>query len=306
MRNRIPAGAETASVPGRHFHRPLPPFSLLLTPGLLMCGLLGSGLPWMESAPADAAEPPAAAPTLIPPPPSPTPASQLAGLDTPQGRLGYALGLRIGKRIAADFKAQETAIDQAALARGLADAVLDAAPLLDEDSIATALDGFEAGMREQERALAAKMAERGRVNALAAEEFLKANARKRGIQASPGGVQYEVLRAGKGPRPRADQAVAVHYRGTHLDGREFDRTDPAGEPVRFPIGSVIPGWQEVLPLMSVGSKWRVVVPPELGYGTFGSLPDIEPGEALIFEIELVAIAAGESAPPQPGQRDSSR
>jgi FKBP-type peptidyl-prolyl cis-trans isomerase len=247
-------------------------------------------------------EPPAATPTLIPPPPSATSAAQLAGLDTPEGKLGYALGLRIGKRIAADFKAQDTAVDPAALARGLADAILDAAPLLGEEAVTEALDRFEAGMREKERLLSAKMAERGKANAAAAEEFLESHARRRGIQVSPGGVQYEVLRAGKGPKPRPDQEVSVHYRGTHLDGREFDRSDPAAEPVRFPIGSVIPGWQQVLPLMAVGSKWRIVVPPALGYGSLGSLPDIEPNEALIFEIELIAVVADGNArqgSPQP-------
>lgn len=245
--------------------------------------------------PALSADQPAATPTLIPPPPAPTPASQLAGLDAPEGRLGYALGLRIGKRIAADFKAQDTAVDPAALARGLADAILDAAPLLTEEAIADALDQFEAGMREKERALASKMAERGKVHTAAAAEFFKANARKRGVQVSPGGVQYEIIRAGKGPKPQADQNVAVHYSGTHLDGREFDRSDPSAKPVVFPIKSVIPGWQQVLPLMTVGSKWRVVVPAELGYGAFGSPPDIEPNEALIFEIELVSIVADAQA-----------
>lgn len=246
--------------------------------------------------------PAAATPTLIPPPPAPTPASQLAGLDTAEGRLGYSLGLRIGKRIAADFKAQATAVDPAALARGLADAILEAAPLLGEEAIAAELDRFEAGMREKERQLSMKMAERGKANAAAAEAFLKANARKRGVQVAPGGVHYEILRDAKGVKPRPDQVVAVHYRGTHLDGREFDRSDPTAEPVRFPIGSVIPGWQQALAMMPVGAKWRVVVPPALGYGEFGSLPEIEPNEALIFEIELVAVAADEAAAGQPGSK----
>jgi FKBP-type peptidyl-prolyl cis-trans isomerase len=97
------------------------------------------------------------------------------------------------------------------------------------------------------------------------------------------------VKTGSGPKPTVDDTVSTHYRGTHLDGSEFDATDPAGEPATFPLRGVVPGWQEALPLMNVGSKWRLYVPPELGYGEEGSPPVIEPNEVLVFEIELVKI-----------------
>jgi FKBP-type peptidyl-prolyl cis-trans isomerase FklB len=107
----------------------------------------------------------------------------------------------------------------------------------------------------------------------------------------PSGLQYEVLKAGNGPKPKPSDVVATHYRGTHLDGKEFDKSDPEQGPLRFPVQGVIPGWQEALSLMPVGSTWRLWVPPDLGYGDEGSPPAIEPGEVLVFEMELLEIEA---------------
>jgi FKBP-type peptidyl-prolyl cis-trans isomerase FklB len=232
----------------------------------------------------------AAPPAEILAPPAAGDAAKPADLDTPEARLGYALGLRIGGRIAADFKSQQAPVDPAALARGLADAILGIKPRLDEAKIAEALEGFEARMREQQREFAKRMADVGKANKAKAAEFLKANAAKQGVVSLPSGLQYEVLKAGAGPQPKSDDTVSTHYRGTHLDGTEFDATDPKGEPATFPLRGVVPGWQEALPLMKVGSKWRLYVPPELGYGEEGSPPVIEPHELLVFEIELVEIA----------------
>jgi FKBP-type peptidyl-prolyl cis-trans isomerase FklB len=222
-------------------------------------------------------------------PPAAARADDAPKLDTPEGQLGYALGLRIGGRIAADFRNQKAPLDEAALARGLADAVLGAKPRLDEKTIAAALERFEQRMQEREREFAARMAEAAKANKAKAAEFMKTNAAKPGVKSLPSGLQYEVLKTGAGPRPTADDTVSTHYRGTHLDGSEFDATDPAGEPATFPLRGVVPGWQEALPLMNVGSKWRLYVPPELGYGEEGSPPVIEPNEVLVFEIELVKI-----------------
>ena len=226
-------------------------------------------------------------------PPAAARADEVPKLDTPEGQLGYALGLRIGSRIAADFRAQQAPLDPAALARGLADAATGAKPRLDEKTIAAALERFETRMREREREFAARMAEVAKTNRTKAAGFMKANAAKQGVKTLPSGLQYEVLRAGEGPRPSADDTVSTHYRGTHIDGSEFDATDPRGEPATFPLRGVVPGWQEALPLMNVGSKWRLYVPPELGYGEEGSPPVIEPNEVLIFEIELVKILPAE-------------
>lgn len=217
--------------------------------------------------------------------------SGMAGsLDSPQARLGYAVGLRIGGRIAADFKSEHPDLPAAALARGLADAVRGAAPAIPDLEIRKALEQFDAMMQKRGEAFAKRMQETARVNLAKAKEFLRSNAMKKGIVVLPSGLQYEVLAAGAGPQPTLDDVVSTHYRGTHLDGSEFDATDPADEPASFPVRGVVPGWQEALPLMKVGSRWRLFVPPDLGYGEEGSPPVIEPNEVLVFEIELVRIA----------------
>ena len=231
-------------------------------------------------------------PALIPSPASTTQPAALAGLNTPEGELGYALGLRIGERIVADFRGQGTEVDPAALARGLADAILDADPLLPEQRIAAALDAFEQRMQEVEREQMARLAEAARRNKTAAEAFLQQNGARPEVRTLPSGLQVEVVRAGTGPRPTPNDIVATHYVGTHLDGSRFDSTDPAGDPARFPVRGVVLAWQEALPMMQVGATWKLYVPPALAYGEAGFPPDIEPNELLIFEIELVGIEPG--------------
>jgi FKBP-type peptidyl-prolyl cis-trans isomerase FklB len=215
---------------------------------------------------------------------------QAAPLDSPSGTLGYALGLQIGRRVAADFKGREPAVDPAALARGLADAVLEVKPQLSEQQMRQALEAFETVMRDREREFGRRMAEAAKTNLAKAAEFAKANAAKPGIVTRPSGLQYEVIREGTGPSPKPGDTVVAHYRGTHVDGSEFDGTDPQGEPATFPLRGVVPGWQEALPLMKTGGRWRIFLPPQLAYGEEGSPPVIEPNELLIFEIELVRIA----------------
>jgi FKBP-type peptidyl-prolyl cis-trans isomerase FklB len=229
-------------------------------------------------------------------PPSELPAASPAagrtaaeGLGTPAATLGYALGLRIGSRIAADFKGQEPAVDAAALARGLSDALLEERPRLSEQQIRQTLEAFDARMQEREKEFGRRMLEAAKVNLAKATEFAQANGRKQGVVTRPSGLQYEVIRAGAGQSPTLDDAVSAHYRGTHIDGREFDGTDPKGEPAVFPLRGVVAGWQEALPLMKTGAKWRIYVPPQLAYGEEGSPPVIEPNELLVFEIELVNI-----------------
>jgi FKBP-type peptidyl-prolyl cis-trans isomerase FklB len=229
------------------------------------------------------------------PPPRPAAAEQRGDaedsttLGTPQAVTGYAVGLRIGSRIAADFKTEHPDIPPAALARGLADAIRGVAPSLSEAEIRQALEQFDALMEKRGEAFAKRMEETAQANRAKAGDFLRANGVRPGVVTRPSGLQYEVLKAGTGPQPTLDDVVSTHYRGTHLDGKEFDATDPRGEPATFPVRGVVPGWQEALQLMKVGSKWRLYVPPELGYGEAGSPPVIEPNEVLVFEIELVRI-----------------
>jgi FKBP-type peptidyl-prolyl cis-trans isomerase FklB len=221
--------------------------------------------------------PPRAAEPLAPP--------QAAAIDPTD--LGYALGYRIGARIRADHAALEIPIDNAALARGLADAVQEAASRLDEPRLRAALAAFEEAMQRRQEAFFKRMAEAAKQNLAKGREYLAANGRRPGVMTLPSGLQYEVLRAGTGAQPGPDDIVIAHYRGTHIDGREFDGTDPEGDPAAFPLRGVVPGWQEALARMAAGAKWRIHLPPDLAYGEDGSPPAIEPNEVLVFEIELI-------------------
>jgi FKBP-type peptidyl-prolyl cis-trans isomerase FkpA len=222
-------------------------------------------------------------------PPRPEAAAPPQGLESQAQQLGYALGYRIGQRIIADHKALGTPLDSAALARGLADAVREAAPQLDEAGFRRVLTAFEQQMEAREREIEARMAKAATANLAKGQAFLAENGKLAGVTTLPSGLQFQVLREGTGPKPGPNDAVVAHYRGTHIDGTEFDGTDPAGEPARFPLRGVVPGWQEALALMPVGSKWRVWLPPELAYGEAGSPPAIEPNEVLVFEIDLVEV-----------------
>jgi FKBP-type peptidyl-prolyl cis-trans isomerase FklB len=219
----------------------------------------------------------------------PTAAGKPPGLSTPAEELGYAIGYRIGQRIIADHKALGTPLDAAALGRGLADAVREAPPHLDDEGFRRVLSEFEKRMEERDREIAAQLEVAARDNLAKGRQFLDANGKRPGITVLPSGLQYEVIKQGAGPKPTLDSVVKARYRGTRIDGSEFDGTDPKGEPTAFPLRGVVPGWQEALQKMAVGSKWRVWLPPELAYGEAGSPPAIEPNEVLIFEIDLVGI-----------------
>jgi FKBP-type peptidyl-prolyl cis-trans isomerase len=129
----------------------------------------------------------------------------------------------------------------------------------------------------------------GDSNRAAGEAYLAENAKRAGVQTTASGLQYEVLTAGTGPRPKATDRVRVHYRGTLIDGKEFDNSYTRGEPAIFAVNEVVPGWSEAVQLMPVGSKYRVVLPPSLGYGDAGAPPDIPPSATLVFEVELLGI-----------------
>ncbi len=135
----------------------------------------------------------------------------------------------------------------------------------------------------------AKAHSAGEENRKQGESFLAANKSKEGVTTLPDGLQYKVLKEGTGPKPSASDTVTVNYRGTLINGKEFDSSYKRGEPASFPLGNVIKGWTEALQLMPVGSKWQLVIPPDLAYGDHPPSPDIAPGETLIFEVELLSI-----------------
>ena len=150
--------------------------------------------------------------------------------------------------------------------------------------------------KEQEEQMA-KMTADGEANKESGEKFLAANAQRDGIKKTQSGLQYEVITPAKGDKPKATDVVKVHYRGTLIDGTEFDSSIARGEPATFPLDQVIPGWTEGVQLMNVGSKYRFYVPSALAYGTRGAGPKIGPNSALIFEVELLEIVKPQEQTP---------
>lgn len=134
----------------------------------------------------------------------------------------------------------------------------------------------------------------GEKNLKTGEEFLAANKNKSGVVTLPSGLQYEIIKAGTGVKPKAEDQVKCNYEGTTIDGKVFDSSIKRGEPATFPVGRVIPGWTEALQLMPVGSKWKLYIPAALGYGEKGAGQDIKPNSALIFEVELLEIVKPEA------------
>lgn len=205
-------------------------------------------------------------------------------LESQQQKLGYAVGQNIGKSITAD----SLELDKTALLAGIAD-VLDGKPsALSDEAIAATFKAFqEAQMAEQAKAQEAQAAKNSEAEA-AGIAFLEANKVKEGVIVTESGLQYRVLTQGEGEMPAAEDEVTVHYRGTLVDGTEFDSSYGSGKPISFPVGGVIPGWVEALQLMNTGSKFELVIPSELAYGP-GGVGNIPPNSVLVFEVELISV-----------------
>lgn len=197
-----------------------------------------------------------------------------------KAKISYAIGVDIGN----SFKRQGVEIDPETLARGLRDSLTGGQTLLTEGEVRDTLQAYQLELR-------AKMQEKAKQEGAA---FLAENGKKPGVTTLPSGLQYKVIAAGKGPKPTGNDTVRCHYRGTFVDGREFDSSYSRGEPAVFPVRGVIPGWTEALQLMPVGSKWQLVVPYELAYGA-GGTRGIPPYSTLVFEVELLGIEKPEAA-----------
>jgi FKBP-type peptidyl-prolyl cis-trans isomerase FklB len=205
-------------------------------------------------------------------------------LDQPKQRISYTIGLNIGR----DFVSQEVEIDTAALMAGVRDGLGGQKPRLSDEEMLAEVKSFrEAMMAKQE----AKQKEVAAKNQTEGAAFLAKNAKEPGVVVRESGLQYKVLKEGTGPLPTADSIVSVHYRGTLLDGSEFDSSYERNEPLTLPVGGVIPGWTEALTLMKEGSKWQLYIPAALAYGEAGAPPAIGPNATLLFEVELLSAAA---------------
>jgi FKBP-type peptidyl-prolyl cis-trans isomerase FklB len=198
-------------------------------------------------------------------------------------KVSYSIGLNIGRNLANDLKKQSIDIDPSILTKGIQDALAGAKPLLTDQEIQETMVAFQKEMM-------AKWEEIGKKNKAEGEAFLAENKKKEGVKTLPSGLQYKVIKAGTGKKPKADDAVTVNYRGTLINGTEFDSSYKRGQPATFAVsGGIIRGWTEALQLMGEGEKWELFIPPNLGYGERGAGGVIGPNATLIFEIEIVSI-----------------
>ena len=192
-------------------------------------------------------------------------------LKTEKDKESYAIGMNYG----ASLRKQSVEVDPDILVRGLRDSLAGGKTLLTEDEERTVLTVLQNEIQKKRED--------------ANMEFLAANKSKEGVVTLPSGLQYKILQAGTGPKPATTDSVVCNYRGTTIDGKEFDSSYKRGQPATFPVSGVIKGWTEALQLMPVGSKWQLFIPGDLAYGARGAGPGIGPNATLIFEVELISI-----------------
>jgi FKBP-type peptidyl-prolyl cis-trans isomerase FklB len=207
------------------------------------------------------------------------------GNGTPQtqkDKVSYSIGVNVGK----NMKTQGLDLNQEFLIQGIKDGINDAKTAMTEQDMEATMAAFQ---QEMVGKMQAKQKVEGEKNAKEGKTFLEANKKNKGVVTLPSGLQYKILKAGKGAKPTKNQTVKCHYRGTLIDGTEFDSSYKRGEPAEFPVGQVIKGWTEALQRMPVGSKWQLVIPSDLAYGPNGAGQTIGPNATLIFEVELISI-----------------
>jgi FKBP-type peptidyl-prolyl cis-trans isomerase len=197
-------------------------------------------------------------------------------------KASYGIGWNLGSSL----RQQSVDVDPDIINRGLHDGMSGTKPLISEEEAHAAVTQLQKDVREQQEK---KRLASGDKNKTAGEAFLAANKAKPGVVTLPSGLQYKILKEGTGPKPTATDSVTVNYRGTLLDGTEFDSSYKRGQPATFPVNRVIKGWTEALQLMPVGSKWELYIPSDLAYGAGGAGGDIGPNATLIFEVELLSI-----------------
>src|SRR5580693_8563482 len=225
-------------------------------------------------------------------------------LKTAKQKRSYAIGADIGKKVGGQLKAQSVELDPAMVARGMRDALSGVKPAMTDEEIRSTLTELRTQLQQKQAAVAQEASAK---NKQEGEAFLGANKGKEGVVALPSGLQYKVLKQGDGKKPLANDTVQCNYRGTLIDGTEFDSSAKhGGAPATFPVNGVIKGWTEALQLMPVGSKYQLFLPPDLAYGEHGAGADIGPNETLIFEVELMSIKPADQsqpkAPSQPSQQ----
>lgn len=209
-----------------------------------------------------------------------------------QDKVAYALGSSFSQQLNSMLDKQaemDMALDKEIVIQGISDTLRGSAKLTDEE-MKEVLNAYgeevQAAVEKQRKEEAAKVAAEGKA-------FLEENAKVEGVTVTESGLQYSVITKAEGPKPKADDTVTVHYVGTLIDGTEFDSSIKRGQPATFPLNRVIPGWTEGLQLMSIGEKYKFVIPADLAYGDQGA-GSIPAGSTLIFEVELLDIKKAEA------------
>ena len=258
-------------------------FAVIVSLGV--AGLAGCASPGKTSAPSSATQ--SATPAVATAPAGPSDGTNV--LSDEKARVSYAIGMTFAR----NFKMQDVEVDPDVLARGLKDAQSGGTTLLTQDQMRDTLGEFQKSLAAKQRVLREAAAAKNKVEG---EAFLATNKSNPGVITLPDGLQYMVITNGSGAMPLSNDVVTVNYRGTLLDGTEFDSSYKRGHSAQFPVGNVIHGWTEALLHMNVGSKWKLFIPAQLAYGE-QSRPGITPNSLLVFEVEL--LGAEHPKPPAP-------
>jgi len=269
--------------------------------GTLLCGI---SLAQQTSAPT--ANPPAASTTPAKPKSQTTTSGTTAAkktatplvLKTQKEKASYAIGMNLGNGLKENMKKSDVDINTDILLRGFKDALNGSKPLLTDAEAQSVMSVFQTDLnkhvKEMHDAAAAKNSSEGAA-------FLAANKAKPGVVTLPSGLQYKIITEGAGPKPTASDTIVCNYKGSLIDGTEFDSSFKRGQPATIPVGRVIKGWTEAMQLMPVGSKWQLFIPPSLAYGEAGTNGGpIGPNATLIFEVELLSIQPKPEPKPAPG------
>lgn len=203
-------------------------------------------------------------------------------LKSQKEKISYIIGMDIGNNL----KKQSIDVDPDIFFKGLKDALSGGKPLMSEGEVREVTTAFRQEIMSRQAEEAKKLSGK---NKKEGDAFLAENSRKEGIKTLPSGLQYKVITGGTGRLPKATDVVNVNYRGTLIDGTEFDSSYKRGQPATFPVNGVIPGWTEALQLMKEGAKWQLFIPANLAYGEKGAGNIIGPNATLIFEVELISI-----------------
>ncbi len=197
-------------------------------------------------------------------------------------KVSYVIGMDIGTNL----KRQSVEINPDILLKGIKDGLSGSKPLMTDQEMRETIAAFQKEIQAKQEEVAKKMGEK---NKKEGEFFLAENKKKEGIVTLASGLQYKVLKKGSGKKPKLTDSVTTHYKGTLIDGTEFDSSYRRNQPVSFPVNGVIAGWTEALQLMGEGAKWQLFIPSSLAYGERGAGAQIGPNATLIFEVELISI-----------------